>query len=67
MGFYFLEELSWSVGEVPGQPQSGVLNVTYLMVDQNQDDFGNPMNSQWSGNLNRRILVRLTESGFCPS
>ena len=53
MGSYFSEELSGPVGEVPGQPQSGVLDVSYLMVNQNQDDLGDPANSQWSGNLNQ--------------
>ena len=53
MGFYFSEELSGSVGEVPGQPQSGVLKVSYLMVNQNRDDLDDPANSQWSSNLNQ--------------
>ena len=53
MGFYFSEELRGSVSEVPGQPQSGVLKVSYLMVNQNRDDLDDPENSQGSSNLNQ--------------
>ena len=49
----FRRELSGSVGEVPGQLQSGVLKVGYLMVNQNRDDLNDPANSQWSSNLNQ--------------
>ena len=68
MGFYFLEELSGLVGEVPGQAQSGVLNDHYLMVvNQNQDDLDDPASELpiewqpksgefWSGQL-KAVLV----------
>ena len=61
MGFYFSEELSGSVGEVPGQPQSGVLKVSYLMVNQNRDDLDDPANSQGSRNLNQEEFGQVNQ------
>ena len=62
MGFYFSEELSGLVGEVPaGQPQSGVLKVSYLMVNQNRDDLDDPANSQGSRNLNQEEFGQVNQ------
>ena len=66
MGFYFSEKLSGSVGEVPGQPQSGVLKVSYLMVNQNRDDLNDPANSQWSSNLNQEEFGQVNRKRLGP-